>query len=132
MSRAKLALRFVVALVAFTALVQPLLALFTPPDAYLTLVAAGIAGLVAVPTAIVFVRQSRSLERLGKYFLAVNVLVVLTALVAGGLRVVARPLVGHGWTAQTLFNLTAIVPAYALAFHLVYRGGYNRLKARFA
>lgn len=132
MPRTKLALRFAVTFVAFTVLIQPFLTLLTPPDAHLQLIAAGIAGLVSIPVSVVFVHRSCSLERLGKYFLAVSVLVVFTTLAVGSLRAAVRSFVGYGWTVQTLFDLTAIVAAYTLAFRLVYRGGYDRLKTRLA
>lgn len=129
MSRTKLVLRFVVAFIAFTVLILPFLP-FLPPNAYLQLVAIGIAGLISIPISVVFVRRSYSLKRLGKFFLAMNVLVVLTALAAGGLRIIVRPLVGPRWPVRTIFSVTAVVLAYALAYHLVYRDGYDWLKAR--
>lgn len=128
-SRTKLVLRFVVAFIAFTALILPFLPLL-PPNAYLQLVAIGTAGLISIPISVVFVRRSYSLKRLGKFPLAMNVLVVLTALAAGGLRIIVRPLVGPRWPVGTIFSVTAVVLAYVLAFHFVYRGGYGRLKAR--
>ena len=129
MSRTKLFLPFVVAFIAFTALVLPFLP-FLPPNAYLQLVATGIAGLISIPISVVFVRRSYSLKRLGEFVLAMNVLVVPTALAAGGLRIIVRPLVGPRWPVRTIFSITAVVLAYVLAFHLVYRGGYGRLKTR--
>ena len=118
------------AFIAFTVLILPFLTLLAPPDAYLQPVATGIAGLISIPISVVFVRRSYSLERLGKFFLAMNVLAVLTALAAGGFRIIVRPLVGPRWPIRTIFSVTAVVLAYVLAFHLFYRDGYDRLEAR--
>lgn len=109
---------------------------FTPPDPFTQLIVMGIAALVSIPVAVVFVRQSYSLERLYGYLLAMQVLVYVVFVPVFGLLYCIGEVTGVmiqqsgvGWTvAQTLLLLVV----YALAFHLVYRGGYTRLKARFA
>ena len=128
----KLALRFVLAFAAFTVLLQALPTVLGPPDVYTQFIALGIAALVATPMATIFVWQSHSLERLGAYFLAVNVLVIPIGLVVGSIGIVVRTLTGRVAIFESLTGVVIIVTAYALAFHLVYRGGYARLKTRFA
>jgi hypothetical protein len=132
MSRIKFFFRFVLALVAFVVLFIPFSALFTPPDPFTQLIFLGAATLVAIPVVVVFVRRSYSLERLYGYLLAVNVLIVPVGLVIGGIGIVVRILVGRVAPPDLLGGIAIVAIAYALAFHLVYRGGYDRLKARFA
>ena len=71
MSRTKLFLRFVLALVAFVILSNPLAGMFTPPDPPTQLIALGVAALISLPIAVVFIRRSCSVKRLYKYLLAV-------------------------------------------------------------
>ena len=132
MSRIKLFFRFVLALVAFVVLLIPFSALFTLPDPFTQLIFLGAATLVAIPVVVVFVRRSYSLERLYGYLLAVNVLIAPVGLVIGGIGIVVRILVGRVAPLDLLGGIAIVAIAYALAFHLVYRGGYTRLKARFA
>ena len=128
----KLLLRFVLALVAFVWLLLPFPALLTPPDPFTQLVFLGVATLVAIPVVVVFVQRSYSLERLCGFLLAVNVLVVPVGLVIGGIDIAVRALVGREELFGTLAGVVIVAVAYALAFQFVYRGGYARLKARFA
>lgn len=128
----KLVFRFILAFVAFTWLFQAFPVALSPPDPYTQFIAVGIAAVVAIPSAAVFVRRSYSLRRLGVYLLAVNLLVIPIALVVVGFEVVVRSLVGQIPIFETLTTGIIVLVAYALTFHLVYRGGYARLKARFA
>jgi hypothetical protein len=132
MSRIKLFLRFVLAFVAFTWLFQALPVALIPPDAHTQLIAVGIAAVVAIPSAAVFVKRSYSLEHLGAYLLAVNILIIPIGFVVAGLEVVLQALIGWIQIFDTLTTSIVVLAAYALAFHLVYRGGYARLKTRFA
>lgn len=128
----KLLLRFVLALVAFVVLLSPLSAILTPPDPFSQLIFLGTVTPVTIPVAVVFVRRAYSLGRLYGYLLAVNVLVVPVGLVIGSIGIVGRVFVGRIAPLGTLAGVAIVGVAYALAFHLVYRGGYARLKARFA
>ncbi|WP_237561124.1 hypothetical protein [Halococcus sediminicola] len=128
----KLLLRFVLALVAFVVLLSPFSAIFTPPDPFSQLIFLGAVTPVTIPVAIVFVRRSYSLKCLYGYLLAVNVLVVPVGLVIGGIGIIGRAFVGRIASLGTLAGVVIVGVAYALAFHLVYRGGYARLKSGFA
>lgn len=136
MSRLTAVVRFVLALVAFLWLSAPFAGLLTPPDPFTQLIGLGIGAIVAVPVAVAFVRQSYSLERLYGYLLVVNVLVMLVAIVGAGglflLRTVLSVPSSSSAFVQTFEMTLFVLVAYFLAFHLVYRGGYSRLKARFA
>jgi hypothetical protein len=131
-SRIKLLLRFVLAFVAFTWLLQAFPVALSSPDVHTQLIAAGIAAVIAIPLAAVFVKQSYSLERLGAYLLAVNILAIPIGLVVVGFEVVIQSLVGRMPIFGTPTTGIVVLAAYALSFHLVYRSGYARLKARFA
>ena len=132
MSRSKAVLRFVLALIVFVALSFPPSAMFTPPDPFTQLIVLGVlAGLVAMPLSVVFVQRSHSFRRLVSYLFAVNVLSVVIGLSV----VVTSTLLGFsldsgdlGIVAQAAF----LVVVYVLAFQFVYRGGYSRLRTRFA
>lgn len=128
----KLFFRFVLALVAFVVLSFPFAVIFTPLDPFTQLIFAGTVALVAVPVVVVFIQRSYSLERLYGFLLAVNVLVIPVGFVIGGIGIDVRALVGQIAPLDLLGGVAIIAIAYALAFHLVYRGGYARLKARFA
>ncbi len=138
MFRTKLVLRFVLVLFALFILLQPFFTTFTAPDPYTQLIGIGLAALVVVPVAFVFVRRSYSVEHLYKFLLAMYaVLFSVFGLFIGQLFViegVSGLVVPYpnsiliGGIIQTMLLLVV----YALAFHLVYRGGYGRLKARFA
>lgn len=128
--------RFVLALVAFLWLSAPLAGLLTPPDPFTQIIGIGLGAVVTVPIAVWFTRRSHSLERLYGYLLAANVLTVLVMLVGAGLLFLLRTAfsipVSSSSLVQTIEGALLVSAAYLLAFHLVYRGGYARLKTRFA
>jgi hypothetical protein len=128
--------RFILALVAFLWLSAPLAGLLTPPDPFTQIIGIGLGAVVTVPIAVWFTRRSHSLERLYGYLLAANVLVIPVAFIGAGvlflLRTALPVSVSSSSLVQTLEGTLLISAAYLLAFHLVYRGGYARLKTRFA
>ncbi|EMA38649.1 hypothetical protein [Halococcus hamelinensis] len=136
MSRLTELVRFVLALVAFLWLSAPFAGLLTPPDPFTQIIALGVGAVGAVPAAVVFVRRSHSLERLYGYLLAANVLVIPVAFIGAGvlflLRTALPVSVSSSGLVQTIEGALLVSAAYLLAFHLVYRGGYARLKTRFA
>ena len=136
MSWIKFALRFVLALFAFVVLLTQFAVLFTPPDPFTQLIAMGVATLVSTPIAVIFVRRSYSLERLYGFLLALYVssLVVMFPVFGALFALDATTGVtilhsGFGWAVVQALLLFVV---YALAFHLVYRGGYARLNTRLA
>lgn len=136
MSRINLVLRFTLVFVAFFVILSPFATVFTPPDPFTQIIALGIVAVIAVPVTLAFVRRSCSVERLYGFLLATYVLtfVVLTLFLGAvfAIETVSNATVrqfGFGWAiAQSI----PLIIVYALAFHLVYRGGYTRLKRRFA
>jgi uncharacterized membrane protein YhaH (DUF805 family) len=127
----RVGLRFVLALAVFVLLIVPTIGAFSPPDPFTQLyLTAPFVVFVAVPLAGLFVRRSHSLRRLVTYYLVVNVLVILIGLVIVGFKAVVQPPFGQSGIIRTLTNATISIGAYVFAFHLVYRGGYARLKAQ--
>ena len=128
--------RFVLALVAFLWLLSPFAAFLTPPDPFTQILGLGVGAVGAVPAAVVFVRRSHSLKRLYGYLLAVNLTVLPLGFGFIGAvwlteRISGTTLQGFG-PVWALVQTTFLLVAYLLTFHLVYRGGYARLKTRFA
>ena len=135
-SRIKLALGFVLALVAFIVLLFPFVSVSTPPDPFTQLLTLGVVTVVTIPIAVVFVRRSQSLERLYGFVLATYALAFIVIFPVFGVlfAIDAMPAVtiqqsGFGWAVAQSISLFFV---YVLAFHLVYRGGYTRLKTRLA
>ena len=139
--------RFVLALVAFALLWIPF-AVFLQPSGPFTIIPAlsVLAVLVAVPLAVVFVWCSWSVERLYASLLAVTVLTLIFGFLGlvfhslyltfanPGPRAPANP--GFATTGPSPLELASvfgsILAVYVLAFLFIYRGGYDRLKARLA
>ena len=132
MSRIKLVFRFILALFAFIVLLFPFVIVFTPPDPFTQLRALGVVAAIAVPFAVGFVRQSRSFRRLVTYYLTVNILIVPLTVVIVGLGTFVQPFIDRAMPLEIVERGVTILVAYVLAFCLIYRGGYARLKARFA
>jgi hypothetical protein len=101
-------MRFVL---AFTWLFQAFPVVLGSLDAHTQFIAAGIAAVVAIPSAAVFVERSYSLERLGAYLLAVNVLVVPTGIVVVGFEAVVRSLVDEIPIFETLTTSVVVLAA---------------------
>ncbi|RJT06139.1 hypothetical protein [Halococcus sp. IIIV-5B] len=135
MSRLSALARYVLAFLGLFAVIQPVPVLFIPPDPFSQLIASGVTLVLAVPATVVFVRRSLSVQRLFLYilcmFVAAFVVLALTSFVLTGIGASYAALADYGLRG-ILFQTFLLLVSYAIAFHLVYRGGYARLKARFA
>ncbi|WP_160133476.1 hypothetical protein [Halococcus salsus] len=135
MSRLSVLARYVLVFLGLFALVQPFPMLTVPPDPFSGLLASGVAIVLAAAATIVFVRRSLSVQRLFLFILCVYIVafavLVTTSFVFTGLGVSDATLVSYSLS-SVVFQAFLLLVSYAIAFHLVYRGGYARLKARFA
>lgn len=135
MSRFTALVRYVLAFLGLFAVIQPLPVLFTPPDPYSQLIASGVALTIAAIATVVFVRRSLSVQRLFQFILCVYVVgfvvLVATSFLFIGSGVSDSALMSYGLL-SLLYQTFLLLVSYAIAFHLVYRGGYAQLKARFA
>ena len=107
----------------------PLAAVALPPDPYSQLPAFGAVAVAAAPLAWWYLRAGHSLGDLGAFYFA-----VVAVEVAAGIALYALVSVTSSGneTAPLWSGALLVVGAYAVAYLLVYRGGWARLRGRTA
>jgi hypothetical protein len=98
-----------------------------PPDAVTTLVDFGATALLALPLAVWYWRSGRSVGDLGMFFFWVMALTLVFGLLAFSVFVTAGP-VETGSVADFLVTGTFLAVVYGVAYHMVYRDGWEQLR----
>jgi hypothetical protein len=125
----------VLAFVGFFVLIQPFAVGPTASDPFTQLLAFGFGTFLAVVATAIFIRRSHSIRRL--YMFVVGIVIVSTAVAT--LSALVSLVIGVSGAVPSSYNPDNIVfqallllVTYAITFHLVYRGGYAKLKSGFA
>ncbi|MFB6154708.1 MAG: hypothetical protein ABEJ22_02360 [Haloferacaceae archaeon] len=99
-----------------------------PPDVSTTVLTVGGTALVSVPLAVWYWRSGRSVGDLGAFFFWVTGLSVVFGFVALSTLRVASSVTGR--SAGLVPAVVGVAAVYAVAYYLVYRDGWVRLRAR--
>lgn len=124
--------RLVLALLGFTVLLFPVFGLVMPPDPFTQLFGLIVLLPVALFAAVGFLRRGGSVRRLGRYLLAVYLLLIPLWIPFAAFVVLLRQVGVPYGPVDVVGQLVLLLVDYVGAYYLVYRGGYERLKARVA
>lgn len=107
----------------------PLSATLRPPDPHSTLPVFAALALLAAPLSVLYLRAGRSLGDLGSFYFAVVACEVTLGLAVYALVRLADP---PSADAHPYAGLALVAAVYVVAYWLVYRGGWARLRGRTA
>lgn len=124
--------RVVLALLGFTSLLFPVLAIVVPPDPFAQMFGLVVLFPLLLVAATGYVRLCGSVRQLGGFLLAVFLLLLPLWIPYAAYVVLLRLLDVPYGLLDTVGQAVILVADYAGAYYLVYRGGYERLRTRLA